>query len=114
MAFNALFDEALSAPQAANAATYWSAASITSIKGRCVNLGYDDTVSPVQYYRWAIYVGDDRALAQRLAKFGLKPQVIYPPNRPPFRGYKGDALVNAFARYLDDPVARAVMDPQQT
>lgn len=50
-----------------------------------------------------------RGLARRLADFDLKPQVIHPPNAAAFRGYKGDALTNAFARYLDDPVAKAVL-----
>jgi hypothetical protein len=50
-----------------------------------------------------------RGLAQRLARFDLKPQVIYPPNAPAFRGYKAAALLTAFARYLDDPVASALL-----
>jgi hypothetical protein len=50
-----------------------------------------------------------RGLAQRLARFDLKPQVIYPPNAPAFRGYKAEALLNAFARYLDDPVASLLL-----
>ena len=35
--------------------------------------------------------------------------MIFPPNAPAFRGYKAEALLNAFARYLDDPVAIAVL-----
>ncbi len=50
-----------------------------------------------------------RGIAQRLARFDLKPQIIHPANAPSFRGYKADALLNAFARYLDDPVAIAVL-----
>ena len=50
-----------------------------------------------------------RGLAQRLARFDLKPQVIHTNNGPSFRGYKAEALVNAFARYLNDPVAIAVL-----
>lgn len=50
-----------------------------------------------------------RGLAQRLARFDLKPRVVYPPNTAPFRGYKAEALLTAFARYLDDPVARTVL-----
>jgi len=53
-----------------------------------------------------------RGLAQRLARFDLKPQVIFPPNAPAFRGYKAQALLNAFARYLDDPVAAALLREQ--
>jgi Protein of unknown function (DUF3631) len=50
-----------------------------------------------------------RGIAQRLARFDLKPQILNPPNAAPFRGYKAEALLTAFARYLDDPVARAVL-----
>lgn len=50
-----------------------------------------------------------RGIAQRLARFDLKPQVIYPPNAMPFRGYKAEALHVAFARYLNDPVALAFL-----
>jgi hypothetical protein len=53
-----------------------------------------------------------RGLAQRLARFDLKPQVIHPVNGPSFRGYKAEALVNAFARYLDDPVAIALLQSE--
>jgi Protein of unknown function (DUF3631) len=50
-----------------------------------------------------------RGLAQRLARFDLKPHVIFPPNAAAFRGYKAETLMNAFARYLDDPVASALL-----
>jgi hypothetical protein len=50
-----------------------------------------------------------RGLAQRLARFDLKPHVIFPANAPAFRGYKAEALLIAFARYLDDPVAIALL-----
>ncbi|MBP6013803.1 MAG: DUF3631 domain-containing protein [Alphaproteobacteria bacterium] len=50
-----------------------------------------------------------RGIAQRLAKFGLKPQVIHMEEAPSFRGYKAEPLHLAFARYLDDPVARGVL-----
>jgi hypothetical protein len=50
-----------------------------------------------------------RGVAQRLARFDLKPQVIFPANAPAFRGYKAEALLTAFARYLDDPVAIALL-----
>lgn len=50
-----------------------------------------------------------RGLAQRLARFDLKPHVIHPGNAPSFRGYRADALLSAFARYLNDPVAIAVL-----
>lgn len=50
-----------------------------------------------------------RGVAQRLAHFDIKPQVIFPANAPAFRGYKAEALLTAFARYLDDPVALGVL-----
>ncbi|MFM9865613.1 MAG: DUF3631 domain-containing protein [Micropepsaceae bacterium] len=50
-----------------------------------------------------------RALARRLACFDVRPCVIYPPNAPCYRGYKADALLTAYARYLGDPVARALV-----
>lgn len=54
-----------------------------------------------------------RGLAQRLAHFDVRPQVIFPANAPAFRGYKAEALLTAFARYLDDPVALAVLQHGQ-
>ena len=50
-----------------------------------------------------------RGLAQRLARFDLKPRVIHPFNAPSFRGYRAEAFLSAFARYLDDPVAIALL-----
>ncbi len=50
-----------------------------------------------------------RGLAQRLARFDVQPLVLRRPNGPTFRGYKADALLVAFARYLNDPVARALL-----
>lgn len=50
-----------------------------------------------------------RGIAQRLSKFGLRPQVIHINEAPSFRGYKAKPLHVAFARYLDDPVARGVL-----
>jgi hypothetical protein len=50
-----------------------------------------------------------RGLAKRLAKFDVRPQVIHREAGPSFRGYKAEALLVAFARYLNDPVARAVL-----
>lgn len=50
-----------------------------------------------------------RGIARRLARFELRPQVIYPPSAAPFRGYKAEALHTAFARYLNDPVACALL-----
>ena len=50
-----------------------------------------------------------RGVAQRLARFDVRPTVIYPRNAPAYRGYKAEALLVAFARYLADPVARALL-----
>lgn len=50
-----------------------------------------------------------RGLAKRLARFDVRPQIIFPPHAPAFRGYKADALLTAYARYLADPVARALL-----
>jgi hypothetical protein len=50
-----------------------------------------------------------RGIAKRLARFDVRPCIIYPREAPPYRGYKADALLNAYARYLADPVARALL-----
>lgn len=50
-----------------------------------------------------------RGVALRLARFDLKPHIAHPANGPAFRGYKAEALLRAFARYLDDPVAIALL-----
>jgi hypothetical protein len=54
-AFNALFGKELPQPEPAHAAWYWSAYSDNKILGRCVRLGYDDTVQPLRHYHWGIY-----------------------------------------------------------
>jgi hypothetical protein len=53
-----------------------------------------------------------RGLAKRLARFEVRPQVIHLMNAPSFRGYKADALLTAYARYLNDPVARALLQAE--
>ena len=53
-----------------------------------------------------------RGLAKRLARFDVRPQVIHLMNAPSFRGYKADALLTAYARYLNDPVARALLQAE--
>lgn len=53
-----------------------------------------------------------RGLASRLSRFDVRPTVIYPPKAAPYRGYQSRPLLQAFARYLDDPVARALISPQ--
>ncbi len=52
--FNALFDEDLPRPCEGNASTFFNAADIWGIAGRCVRIGYDDSVDPIRHYHWAI------------------------------------------------------------
>ncbi len=56
-AFNSLFGEELPAPDPSQAEQYWYAYKRNVIAGRCVRLGYDDTVSPIRHYHWAICRG---------------------------------------------------------
>jgi hypothetical protein len=57
--FNELFNERLPAPDAANAAFFYNASDLWSVLGRCVRLGYDDSVDPVRHYHWGIKRGED-------------------------------------------------------
>jgi hypothetical protein len=50
-----------------------------------------------------------RTVARRLARFDVRPAVLHRPNGSTFRGYKAEALLTAYARYLNDPVARALL-----
>jgi hypothetical protein len=52
--FNALFDENLPSPNPGQAERYWHAYEDNKILGRCVRLGYDDTVTPIRHYHWGI------------------------------------------------------------
>jgi hypothetical protein len=52
---------------------------------------------------------DARALAERLGTFGVKPRVVRLTNEDTARGYYGEDLLEAFARYLNDPTARERM-----
>jgi hypothetical protein len=52
--FNTLFREKLPPPEQAQAESYWHACNDNEILGRCVRLGYNDAVSPVLQYHWAI------------------------------------------------------------
>jgi hypothetical protein len=52
--FNALFGDELPPPIAAEAETYWKACDRNKILGRCVRIGDEPRVSPVQHYHWAI------------------------------------------------------------
>ena len=56
--FNSLFGEKLPPPESEQAETYWRACEDNEILGRCVRLGYNDAVSPVLQYHWAICRGD--------------------------------------------------------
>jgi hypothetical protein len=55
--FNRLLGTGLPAPEPAQADAYWQASEDNVIRGRCVRLGYDDTVSPIRHYHWAICPG---------------------------------------------------------
>lgn len=50
-----------------------------------------------------------RAVAKRLARFDIRPCLINPHAGPPYRGYRARALLTAYARYLGDPAARALL-----
>ena len=52
--FNQLFDERLPRPAPENADVYWMASSEWKIVGRCVRIGFDDSVKPIRHYHWAI------------------------------------------------------------
>src|SRR5205823_3581834 len=52
--FNELFDESLPRPAAENADKFWMACSEWKIIGRCVRIGFDDSVQPIRHYHWAI------------------------------------------------------------
>lgn len=53
--FDALFGESLPSSEPGQVETYWYACEANDILGRCVRLGYDDTVSPLLHYHWGIY-----------------------------------------------------------
>lgn len=55
--FNKLFNEKLPPPESAYAVHYWHSCKDNKIVGRCVRLGYNDAVSPVLNYHWAICSG---------------------------------------------------------
>jgi hypothetical protein len=56
--FNGLFDNELPPPHPSQAERYWHAYDGNEILGRCVRLGYDDSVSPTRNYHWAICRAD--------------------------------------------------------
>jgi hypothetical protein len=57
--FRTLFGEHLPPPEPSQAESYWYACKDNEILGRCVRLGYNDAMSPVLQYHWAICRGDD-------------------------------------------------------
>ena len=52
--FNLLFGERLPRPAPENAEEFWMASSEWKVVGRCVRVGFDDSVRPVRHYHWAI------------------------------------------------------------
>ena len=62
--FNRLFNEKLPPPEPAYAGSYWHAYVDNEILGRCVRLGYNDAVSPVLQYHWAICHGKGETVVQ--------------------------------------------------
>jgi hypothetical protein len=52
--FNKLFNERLPQPVPENAKAFWRASSEWRVLGRCVRIGFDDSVPPVRHYHWAI------------------------------------------------------------
>jgi hypothetical protein len=52
--FNKLFEESLPSPHHKNAKAYWRAYDRQDIAGRCIRIAFDDRVSPVNHYHWAI------------------------------------------------------------
>ncbi|NOT41485.1 MAG: DUF3631 domain-containing protein [Alphaproteobacteria bacterium] len=47
---------------------------------------------------------NSRTLAERLASFGIRPGVVRKPDGAVARGYRGEALIDAFSRYLTDVI----------
>jgi hypothetical protein len=52
--FNNLFGERLPRPAPENAKEFWMASSEWKVIGRCVRVGFDDSVRPIRHYHWAI------------------------------------------------------------
>lgn len=53
-AFHRFVPNALLKAEARNAATFHGAFQENNILGRCVRIGYDDSVQPIRYYHWVI------------------------------------------------------------
>jgi hypothetical protein len=60
--FNDLFNECLPEPHSENAEAFWNASKEWSVVGRCVRIGFDDSVPPTKHYHWAIDHGSDYQL----------------------------------------------------
>ncbi len=54
---------------------------------------------------------DARELAERLGRFGVRPTVLRTPEGALARGYMGEALLDAYARYLNDAEAAQMLPP---
>jgi hypothetical protein len=52
--FNKLFGERLPRPAPENAKEFWMASHEWKVMGRCVRVGFDDSVRPIRHYHWAI------------------------------------------------------------
>jgi len=52
--FNRLFSETLPIPSPENASIFWEAHSRSTVMGRCVRIGTNDSVIPEEHYHWAI------------------------------------------------------------
>ncbi len=52
--FNDLFNESLPQPISDNAEAFWNACNEWKIVGRCVRIGFDDSVRPIKHYHWAL------------------------------------------------------------
>jgi len=56
--FNGLFSQKIPDASPENAELYWEAHYASQIAGRCVRIGFDDSVRQTRYYHWAIDVCD--------------------------------------------------------
>jgi hypothetical protein len=46
-------------PIAENAKIFWNAADESKLVGRCVRIGFDQTIESIQHYHWAIDRDDE-------------------------------------------------------
>ena len=52
--FNQLFNKSIPIPSSDNTEIFWNAYDYSKIIGRCVRIGFDDSVTPVKHYHWAV------------------------------------------------------------